>query len=256
MSDLGNIKAIILDKDGVFVDFYQLWLRIIGARAQILAEYTTETWENFNYVRSMCIRSMGVDEDDESIDPNSPVAMPFHMVKLAVTTGLFLSVNHLKPEYTWQDAMNDVERSNQDLQNQLNIKDLVQEVPGSIDKIKELAKDYKLAVYSSDSEANVKSALEKFEIVDLISHIKAGTYKSAAEYQSICEKMGLKAEETLFITDSPVDVNVGKAAGAKVAIVMTGVLKENYKKLDEIQAQADLVFDALASFEINQVIAS
>ena len=65
MKSYDNIKAIILDKDGVFVDFHQLWMRIIAARAQILAEYTTAKWEDFNYVRTMCIRAMGVDEEDD-----------------------------------------------------------------------------------------------------------------------------------------------------------------------------------------------
>lgn len=243
MKSYDNIKAIILDKDGVFVDFHQLWMRIIAARAQILAEYTTAKWEDFNYVRTMCIRAMGVDEEDESIDADSPVCMPADMVRMAVTTGLYLAVNHLEPTYTWANAIQDVRKSDKDLAEQLNMEDMIIAVEGSIEKIKAISKaGYKLALYTSDSEKNSQKTIEKFSINGIFETSICGKYKTIDLYKSICKQLKVKESETIFITDSPVDARVGREAGAHVIAVMSGVLREADK-----EANAEYVDDFIPS---------
>ena len=243
MKEFNNIKAIILDKDGVFVDFYKLWMRVIAARAQILAEYTTSTWDSFNHVRTTCIRAMGVDDEDETIDPDSPVSMPVNMVKTAITTGLYIAVNSLEPTYTWKNAQADVLRSDEDLAKQLNFDDLIVEIDGAVAKIKEFGNaGLKLAIFTSDSEVNTDKALEKFEMKDIISVTKAGMYKTADMYKDICKELGVDPSETIFVSDSPVDARVGKEAGANVLGVLSGVIRKEDKdkfavNIDQLRSQ-------------------
>lgn len=247
MKKFDNIKAIVLDKDGVFIDFHQLWMRIIAARAQILAEYTTGNWDNFNHVRTMCIRAMGVSEKDESIDADSPVCMPADMVRMAVTTGLYLAVNSLDPDYTWAKAIEDVRKSDKDLAEQLDFKEMITPIAGSIEKIKAISKaGFKLALYTSDSEKNSQETMDKFEIPGIFEASICGRYKTADLYRSICKQLKVKESETIFITDSPVDARVGREAGANVIAVLSGVMQEadkeaNAEYVDEfILSLADL----------------
>ncbi len=252
MKSFENIKAIILDKDGVFVDFHQLWMRIIAARAQILAEYTTGTWDNFNYVRTMCIRAMGVDEDDESIDADSPVCMPADMVRMAVTTGLYLAVNHIEPTYTWANAIADVRKSDKDLAEQLNMEDMIIPVNGSIEKIKAISKaGFKLALFTSDSEKNSLKTLEKFDISNVFDTSICGKYKTADLYKSICKQLKVKESETIFITDSPVDARVGREAGAKVIAVLSGVMRESEKDINK--DYVDEFIASLAKLDLKKI---
>ncbi len=249
MKKFENIKAIVLDKDGVFVDFHKLWMRMIAARAQILAEYTTTTWDAFNHVRTTCIRAMGVDDEDETIDPDSPVSMPFDMVKLAITTGLYIAVNSLEPTYTWKNAQADFSKSDKDLAEQLDFDDMIIAVDGSIEKIKEMDEaGLKLAVFTSDSAKNTERTLEKFELKDSVEHTVAGMYKTAEMYQGICDKLGVKPEETIFITDSPVDARIGKEAGANIIAVFSGVIRK--EAADKHAANVDEFIDSLADLDI------
>jgi hypothetical protein len=50
-----NIEAIILDKDGVFVDFNKVWLRIIAYRAQLIAERAANTSPELATIREACL---------------------------------------------------------------------------------------------------------------------------------------------------------------------------------------------------------
>lgn len=253
MKKFENIKAIVLDKDGVFVDFHKLWMRLIAARAQILAEYTTSTWDAFNHVRSTCIRAMGVDDEDEMIDPDSPVSMPYDMVKIAITTGLYIAVNSLEPTYTWKNAHADFAKSDKDLAEQLDFDDMIIPVNGSIEKIKEIASaGFKIAVFTSDSVKNTEKTLAKFELNDSVEHTVAGMYKTAEMYQDICKKLDVKAEETIFITDSPVDARIGKEAGANILAVLTGVIRK--ETLDKHASNLDEYINTIAELDISALI--
>ena len=244
-----NIKAIVLDKDGVFVDFHKLWMRVIASRAQILAEYTTSNWEAFNHVRTTCIRAMGVDDEDETIDPDSPVSMPADMVKTAVTTGLYIAVNGLEPTYTWRNAQADVARSDKDLVEHLNFDDLIIEVEGAVEKILAMGEaGFKLAIFTSDSEKNTEKALEKFNLKSAVSDVVAGMYKTPEMYAGICERLGVKPEETIFVTDSPVDARIGKEAGANILAVLSGVIRKEDK--DKHSTNVDEFIDSLADLDV------
>lgn len=247
MQVLDGVKAIILDKDGVFVDFDKLWLRVIAYRAQLIAEIATDNWEAFNIVRTACIKAMGVDEDDESIDPNSPSSMPVDMVMFALTTAAYISINGIDPEFTWKNAEALIDRAMAETKSQLNFIDMAEEVPGSVAKIKELAATYEtLAVFTSDTKSNADETLAKFELVDAIKMVKGGARKTSELYAQLCQELGYKPEETVFVSDAPHDIRIGKEAGAKTIAVLSGVASRQ----EDYEGFADVIIPSIVEMEI------
>lgn len=228
MSDLSKIEAVILDKDGVFVNFHQLWLRMIAYRAQLIAERSSDTSEMLVKIRTACIRAMGIDEDDESIDPFGPCSMPAQEVRLALATALFITCNEFDPTYKWETAFAVVDASMEQAKSDLSLVDMSEAIPGSIEKIKELADaGFKLGVFSSDSEENIKATLTKFGIKKLIQEIQAGEIKTQKSFEDLCARMGVKPGKALLVTDSPIDLKVAKEAGAYTVAVLSGVIEES-----------------------------
>lgn len=247
-----NIEAILLDKDGVFVDFHKLWLRVIAYRAQLIAEYTTDCWDQFNQVRTACIRAMGVDEDEELLDPYAPCSLPEQEVKVALKTATHLTVYSWDPTFSWKKSSDIVERVFSEANSQLDFKELTEAIDGSIDKIKEIAsKSYKLAVFSSDSADNVKAALEKFEIEDLFTEIQAGELKNTELYKACCKRMGLEPEQTLLVSDSPTDLLAASEAGAYSIGVLTGVVPAG--EIGTLKVCADEVISSLKDLDLSSI---
>jgi phosphoglycolate phosphatase-like HAD superfamily hydrolase len=251
MSEITNIEAIILDKDGVFVNFHKLWLRMIAYRAQLIAERSAETSEMLIKIRTNCIRAMGIDEDDEAIDPFGPCSLPAQEVRVALATALFITCNEVDPTYSWSSAFRTVDESMDQAKTELSLVDLSEPIPGSIEKIKDLVKSgFKIAVFTSDSTENINATLEKFGIKNLISGIQAGEVKTQALYEDLCSSLGVKPENTLLVTDSPIDLKVAHDAGAKTVAVLSGVIEEGSAS-SMTKGIAHQVINSLAELEIS-----
>ena len=250
MANFQNIEAVILDKDGVFVNFQKLWLRIIACRAQLIAEISSETSEMLVKVRTACIRAMGVDEEDETIDPHGPCSMPITSVKLALATALFITRGEADPHYQWLTALKTVERAIEETKELLNVVELSEAIPGSVEKIQELSKaGFKIGIFSSDSEDNVNGTLNKFGIDKSVNASNCGNLKDKNRLSELCEKLKVKPENTLVVTDTPNDLNSARESGAKSILVLSGVIRED-DDLNVIEANADLVINSLADLDL------
>jgi phosphoglycolate phosphatase-like HAD superfamily hydrolase len=253
MRSFDNIDAVILDKDGVFVDFQKLWLRVIAYRAQLIAEMASETSEMLAKVRAACIRAMGVDEDDETVDPIGPAAMPAEYVRLALATALFLCKNESDPSFTWSHSFSIVDESMQKTRTDLDIVEMSEAIEGSIEKIQEIhGSGLKLAVYTSDALEHAEAAVKKFGIENQIMAIQAGEIKTAKNYLSLCDKIKVSPENTLLITDSPIDLQAAKACSANTIAVFSGVIDKGIH-LSLIRELADETLDSLADLDLNSI---
>ncbi len=253
MTKFSGVEAIILDKDGVFNNFHKVWLRVIAYRAQKIAEISAETSEALEKIRTACIRAMGVDEDDETIDPYGPCSMPLASVRLALATTLYLIQNEANPNYTWQNAFKAVDDGIAETKRDLSVVDLSESFPGVLEKIKELADaDLKLAVYTADGVDNTEASLEKFKINKLIQETQAGTLKTSTIYVDLCKRLRVKPENTIMITDSPHDLGIAKEAGAKTILVLTGITSPEMN-LDSVNESADLVINSLADLSLDLI---
>ncbi len=249
---MSNIKAVILDKDGVFVDFHKLWLRVIAYRAQLIAETSTGTWDQFNLVRTACIRAMGVDEEEETIDAYAPCSMPASDVKLALKVATYLTVNAWDPSFDFKRASDIVEQCFADTIEQLDFAEMAEPITGAIEKINELSEaGFKLGVFSSDSTMNINIALDKFSLKSKISVIQGDHFKSSELYTKLCKTLQLDPSETIMVSDSPHDLSIAKAAGAKTIGVLTGVVsKENIGLLKVV---ADEVLGSLSELKVSKL---
>ena len=251
-----NIEAIILDKDGVFVDFHKVWLRVIAYRAQLIAERASNTSPELTAIRQACITSMGVDEDLDCIDPYGPSSMPKDIVRIALATGLYMAKNATDPNFGWVHSFEIVDDCMEQAREELKVIDLSEEIPGAIAKIKELAEHYKIAVYTSDSMQNTIETLDKFDLAGSVcENIQAGERKNADNYSALCERIGVKPENTLLISDGPNDIKAAKACGAKTLAVLSGVLEEDYN-LKSIRELTDGIIDSLADLDLNSISGS
>ncbi len=251
MQEFSDIEAVILDKDGVFVSFDNLWLRIIAYRAQIIAEESAETSPMLVSIRNACIRAMGVDEDTESIDPDGPCAMPEADIRTALATALYITKIEHDPSYKWKQAFTTVDsciaRAHQDL----NHAEMSEPISGSVEKIKELSEQgFKLGVFTADDEQNAEAALEKFAIKDLFSGMQAGEFKTSDNYSALCKRMSVDPKKTLLVSDSPHDIKVAKEAGAKTIAVLSGVVEES-KAEESFADHSDSILKSLAELKLD-----
>ncbi len=248
-----NIEAIILDKDGVFVDFNKVWLRIIAYRAQLIAERAANTSPELATIREACLTSMGVDEDLDTVDPYGPCSMPKESVRFALATGLYMAKNATDPNFGWIHSFEIVDECMQQVRDELSVTELSEEITGSIAKIKELAEKFKIAIYTSDSLQNTIETLDKFDLAGSVcENIQAGEKKNADNYLSLCQKIGVTPENTLLISDGPYDIRAAKACGAKTIAVLSGVLEEDFN-LKTIIDLTDEVLDSIADLKLSNI---
>jgi phosphoglycolate phosphatase len=248
-----NIEAIILDKDGVFVDFNKVWLRVIAYRAQLIAERAANTSPELAAIRAACITSMGVDEDLDSVDPYGPCSMPKDVVRIALATGLYMAKNATDPNFGWIHSFEIVDECMIQAREELKVSELSEEIPGATAKIKELAKKYKIAVYTSDSMENTTETLDKLDLAGSVcEEMQTGEKKNADNYMSLCERIDVKPENTLLISDGPNDIRAAKACGAKTIAVLSGVLEEDFN-LKTIRDLTDEVLDSIADLDLSNI---
>ena len=248
-----NIEAVILDKDGVFVDFNKAWLRIIAYPAQLTAERASNTSEELIAIRNACIKAVGVDDDLDIVDPYGPCSMPKDTVRLALATGLYLTKNSTDPNFGWMHSFEIIDECMQQAKEEMKVSELSEEVPGSIAKIKEIAENYKVAIYTSDSMQNTIETLDKFDLAGCVCEdMQTGEKKDADNYLSLCEKIGVKAENTLLISDGPLDIRAAKACGGKTIAVLSGVLDEDYN-LNTIRDLTDEILPSIAELDLSNI---
>lgn len=252
MTKFDNVEAVILDKDGVFNNFHTVWLRIIAYRAQLIAEKVSATSEMLVKVRTACIRAMGVDEEDEHIDPYGPCSMPLANVRLALATAVYLTVNETEPSFNWTKAFLVVDEVVAETKLNLNVVEMSESFPGVLEKISEIGKSgCDIAIFTSDNLENTKGSLKKFGIDKYIKAIQAGEYKTSEIYTNLCKEIGVKPSQTLMVSDSPHDITIAKAVGAKTLLVLTGMIppEANTKIYEGV---ADEILNSLADLQLGQ----
>lgn len=251
MSKATEIEVIILDKDGVFVNFENLWGKIIVYRSQLLAENSLNAWEGFETVRNDCMRVMGLNPETEEFDPYSPgSSMPFEHVKIALASCLFTSVRKFRPEFNWKNAIDAVEQSVVQVKSSYNYVDLSEPIDGSIEKINEIHNaGFKLAVLTSDIKENAIGALEKFGVKDKFTRVNAGKRKTPEVYQKICDELGVPASKTVMVGDTPYELESARSCGATTVGVLSGVVPEHEKQI--LEEHADMVLGSLADLDLS-----
>ena len=100
--------------------------------------------------------------------------------------------------------------------------------PGVIEGLESLSSDYLLGIVTGKYEEGAKISLKESKIFDYFQVIVGGdTAERGKPYPDpvlyALDKLGVKAEEALFVGDSVHDIHAGKSAGVKSVAILGGV---------------------------------
>ena len=122
-------------------------------------------------------------------------------------------------------------------------------VPNLFPKVKETLAalkeaGYVLTIASSRSYGSLKEFLREMDIAPYISYVLGANSVAHAKPHpepvlKTMEDMGFSADETLVVGDMPVDIQMGKGAGARTCAVTYG----NASRAELAAAGADLIID-------------
>ena len=122
-------------------------------------------------------------------------------------------------------------------------------VPNLFPKVKETLAalkeaGYVLTIASSRSYGSLKEFLREMDIAPFISYVLGANSVAHAKPHpepvlKTMEDMGFSADETLVVGDMPVDIQMGKGAGARTCAVTYG----NASRAELAAAGADLIID-------------
>ena len=108
---------------------------------------------------------------------------------------------------------------------------------------------YVLSIASSRLSASLNAFLQDMGIAPYISYVLGADSVTRAKPDpepvlKTMKALGISAEETMVVGDMPVDIQMGKRAGARTCAVTYG----NASREDLVQAGADFVIDRFSDF--------
>lgn len=214
---LDNIKAVLFDKDGTFINSHIYWGEIIKRRIHAVMQHFEIKEDLFD---SLC-SSLGLDTKTGLLIKEGPIAI---FSREVVITSL---INKLKEcgvssnSSTIEEIFKKVhENFLPDIYNYVKI---IEDAKILFDKLKNV--EIKLAVVTSDMHANTDAilkhlGLEKyFDLV--IGKDDCSKAKKTGEPAKIAlKKLNVKAENTISVGDAEMDYLMAKNAGLKGSILV------------------------------------
>ena len=214
---LDNIKAVLFDKDGTFINSHIYWGEIIKRRIHAVMQHFEIKEDLF---ASLC-SSLGLDTKTGLLIKEGPIAI---FSREVVVTSL---INKLKEcgvssnSSTIEEIFKKVhENFLPDIYNYVKI---IEDAKILFDKLKSV--EIKLAVVTSDMHANTDAilkhlGLEKyFDLV--IGKADCSKAKKTGEPAKIAlKKLNVKAENTISVGDAEMDYLMAKNAGLKGSILV------------------------------------
>ncbi len=214
---LDNIKAVLFDKDGTFINSHIYWGEIIKRRIHAVMQHFEIKEDLFD---SLC-SSLGLDTKTGLLIKEGPIAI---FSREVVVTSL---INKLKEcgvsgnSSTIEEIFKKVhENFLPDIYNYVKI---IEDAKILFDKLKSV--EIKLAVVTSDMHANTDAilkhlGLEKyFDLV--IGKDDCSKAKKTGEPAKIAlKKLNVKAENTISVGDAEMDYLMAKNAGLKGSILV------------------------------------
>lgn len=214
---LDNIKAVLFDKDGTFINSHIYWGEIIKRRIHAVMQHFEIKEDLFD---SLC-SSLGLDTKTGLLIKEGPIAI---FSREVVVTSL---INKLKEcgvssnSSTIEEIFKKVhENFLPDIYNYVKI---IEDAKILFDKLKSV--EIKLAVVTSDMHANTDAilkhlGLEKYFDLVIGKDDCCKAKKTGEPAKIALKKLNVKAENTISVGDAEMDYLMAKNAGLKGSLLV------------------------------------
>lgn len=231
-------KHVCLDKDGVLTDVHRYWSRMIEHRVvKLRSAYGLPARSAVTLSRAM-----GIDLDTRRVLEGGPVGYkPRRDVIAAAITELSLYGAKTTPSRVaelFSAVDNEVGR------NLGNFVKVLRGVPSALKRMKRAG--LKLSVYSSDHLPNLMRVLGAAGLNTWIDVCVGGDEVRRPKpdpegFKTACRRVGVSAQESMYIGDSPDDLRMGKRAAALSVIGVASGLCSKAR----LNYETPFVFDSL-----------
>lgn len=206
---LGNIKAVVFDKDGTLANSQHYLMRLAFKRLELIEAL-------FPDLTAILLKAWGV--SDGALNSDGLMAIGTRFENEIVTAGYIAAEG-----YAWADALGRIQQIFAEVDAQMPSKALYTPLfDGTIEMLSTLASTpLRLGVLSADSQFHVDAFVDHYQLHQYFD-IWLGTDSSEfakpkpEALNRICQKLGVEASQTLVIGDSAVDLHLarnGRAAG-------------------------------------------
>lgn len=165
---------ILWDRDSYFIDANNYWGRLTATIAQKVAENTTSNWGNFNQIRTQTIKLLGINPENDTIEPSSPINfLPINVFPSLITSSLANIIKDKK-----YDELNGLFRTiiNTSLEESKEfIKDSI--ILENIEIVKQIQKSVKQILITNDSKENNEIVLKNSNLGNCFHQIYTNTNK-------------------------------------------------------------------------------
>jgi len=224
-NSLGNIKAVLFDKDGTLSNSEEYLLEIARMRVQEacnIASTKTSISRNLLEIKSQLSMVYGI--NDNFLDPNGLIAIACKDNNL-ISTATIISLNGA----SWPDALKIAQEifkrvDRKQLKLSPNYRNLI--LPGALNFLKQLASaSIKSAVISNDSAIGIENFISSNNLEEFITHRWSSdddpSKPNPDAVKNLCQSLELKAEECALISDADSDMRMAKEAGIGVILGYT-----------------------------------
>lgn len=237
-----DCTAIAFDKDGTLIDRYSFWRSLYKTRVELmkdeLDQKTIAFWCSIN----------GIQREGDEIDPHGPLAVgDFKEENIVLATAIYVV-----ERTTWGKAIEQARELLVLADQQLQVNDYLKPLRGVPAKLHEIAHHgLPMCIVTSDVRDRAMEMLELFDIYDdaciVVTPEDVDNGKPAPDMiTKAAELLGVNLEGIVVVGDSPLDMQMAKAAGThSVAVTINS-------SLDMIEG-ADIVIDSVQdiSFPFN-----
>ncbi len=232
-------RLVIFDKDGTLVDFAATWVPLIRERAQFLVKTLGGNGE----LEALLLTSWGIDPVTGKIDPRGPCPVSPRSEEIVIGTMVLYQRG-----YPWDEAKQWVSQAFDRADEFTDRKSTLKPVDGVSSLLRRLKRDgLSLAIATSDERRDTEAVLSSLNFVGFFDAIVcAGEVHLPKPHPemilTICQRLSIPPQETIFIGDTVTDMMMGKRAEVALTI---GIVEGGVTPREELEKVADVVFDSV-----------
>lgn len=225
---LDNIKLVIFDKDGTFIDIHTYWGRVVELRATKIIQYFAL---NDSFFKPLC-DVMGYDINLKKLPPDSPVGL-YARGKVQEILLYYLQSQKIEA------SLEDIERIFLEVSQEFIVEQekYTVVIPEAVALMAELKKSgVKMIVITSDSQANAIHTIEKNNLSEFFSLVYGAENSSEPKttgdiVKKALAEIGENPLNTICLGDTFDDFLMAKNSNLKACInVSTGVVTSEQQK--------------------------